>query len=96
MRFKAWLNYSTFNKRNGYWVRVEGPVRYEGKLKNGQYDGEGKLTRKDGTTQDGEFKLGKLVYGKETMLSGSVMHGDFKNGKLHGLGMHIDRNDKKH
>ena len=60
---------------------------YDGNLKRGKYEGEGKYFWKDGGHYEGNFHKGALSgNGKYTALNGDVYEGNFKNSKYDGDG----------
>lgn len=65
---------------------------YEGESRNGQLDGDGKITFKNGATYEGQFKAGLLNGQGIKILNGITYKGHFKDNNLHGKGTKKDKN----
>ena len=60
---------------------------YEGDLKDGKYDGRGRLVDAEGRKYVGEFKNGKFNgQGRAEMPNGEIYEGEFKDGEFTGYG----------
>ena len=61
---------------------------YEGEIKNGEYDGKGKLYHILGIMYEGEIKNGKMSgKGIEKLNNGEVYEGEWENGTKNGHGI---------
>ena len=60
-----------------------GEGKYEGDIKEGWFDGNGKFTYDNGVVYEGEFSKGRF-HGKGTLIypNGGKFTGDWVNGKL--------------
>ncbi|MEQ9544965.1 MAG: PEGA domain-containing protein [Marinobacter sp.] len=93
-RLKA---YTTVNFRNGTWIgglkngdgtyRNGKGLRYEGHFVDGEFHGQGTLTRANGDILTGEWSQGRLSgHGSLTTADGMLYVGGFRDGKFHGRG----------
>ena len=63
-------------------------VKYDGQIKNGEPNGIGIISYKDGTNYEGEWKDGKYNgQGTYTLSNGEIYEGEWKNGERHGQGI---------
>ena len=60
---------------------------YEGMLKNGKPNGQGKRTLKDGGIEEGIFEDGTLINGKVTLINGTIFEGTFEAGIMGDKGI---------
>jgi hypothetical protein len=68
-------------------LKSENRFKYKGNFKNGQPNGQGKLTISDGTVIEGNFENGKSNgKGKKTIPDGTVYEGNFKDNEYNGQG----------
>ena len=80
------------------WTRNGVPTdRYEGEMKDGLYEGQGKLTYADKARYEGEFKAGEGD-GKGTYVfpSGARLISEFREGRPQGHGMYVWTNGDRY
>lgn len=69
------------------WRSSKGTQRFEGEMRNGNYNGRGVVTFENGNRYDGEWRddkpSGRGVY---TWTDGSVFDGEWRDAKPHGPG----------
>mmetsp|Transcript_5455 Transcript_5455/g.15470 ORF Transcript_5455/g.15470 Transcript_5455/m.15470 type:complete len:346 (-) Transcript_5455:72-1109(-) len=65
---------------------------YEGRLKQGEYDGAGRLRWSDGHEMLGDFVGNALVAGHKSFGPGGHYAGQWRNGLAHGLGVRVFEN----
>lgn len=76
---------------NGVGVLVFEGGEYQGQFKNNQFDGEGKLTKKNGDVYEGQFKEGLFNgEGQYTSADGKIYKGQFVDGAISGAGEYRD------
>jgi hypothetical protein len=76
-----------------YYTATNDKLKYEGQFSNGMYNGNGKLTYKNGTIQDGEWKDDEFLSyvaialldpdGAKGLGHAGLLLGDFSNGYLY-------------
>ncbi len=96
-------NFTDISKLTDYDDNVERVVRYdngdtyEGKFKDGKFDGKAVFTFSHGDKYEGEFKDGKRNgRGVFTYINGDVYAGEFKDGKLSGKAVFTFANGDKY
>ena len=68
-------------------LELENGDFYEGRFKNGMFEGKGKLVQACGTVYDGNWKQNRREgEGMETWPDGKVYKGKFKDDKKNGYG----------
>ena len=76
--------------------------KYEGEIENGEPNGNGILTYKDGGTYIGQFVnglregIGTRTWGKMKIAHGYVYEGQWKNDETHGQGTMTTKNGLKY
>jgi hypothetical protein len=80
------------------WTKNGAPTdRYEGEMKEGLYEGQGKLTYANKARYEGEFKAGERD-GKGTFVfpSGARLTAEFREGRPQGHGMYVWTNGNRY
>ena len=80
------------------WTKNGAPTdRYEGEMKDGLYEGQGKLTYANKARYEGEFKAGERD-GKGTYVfpSGARLTTEFREGRPQGHGMYVWSNGNRY
>lgn len=74
----AFRSYSTLQHGNGRFVYANGDI-YDGQFKNGNIYGKGKLTRENGTVEEGIWSGNRLT-GEVTPAGQPTLYGEFVSG----------------
>lgn len=74
--------------------------RYEGKLKDGYFDGKGILCRDNKKFYEGEFREGTMtgygtLYNDKDVENNKIYEGNFKNGQFNGYGIFFNKEGHK-
>ena len=79
-----WIN----DKFEGFGNWFDHDEKYAGDFKNGKFNGNGNLYKKNGDVYDGEFIDGFFKKGKINFKNGDIYEGDFINGNMEGRGIY--------
>ena len=75
------------NEYGGFGVLQSPTFTYEGYMKFGEFNGQGKLKQNDGIEYDGNWNMGKRSgLGTAKFANGSTYTGNFENDKIEGSG----------
>ena len=83
-----WIN----DKFEGFGALFNQDEKYNGNFKEGKYDGEGNLYKKNGDCYSGEFLRGNLLKGKINFNNGDCYEGNLKEGLFDGKGVYTYKN----
>ena len=98
--------YEVWTKKGGFYITIweektklneKDSKKYEGEIKNGVPNGQGKTTYPDGRKYEGEWKNGEPNgQGTFTKPDGGKYVGEFKDGKWNGQGTYTSPDGRKY